>query len=83
LWVARDPADNLVVIAHVEIVITAATVLVGANKGERGGDSHVIRSERGSFFEIYNRAVYWSPVQFKTCCNARFWPIADIPLCRI
>jgi hypothetical protein len=55
LWVAHDPANNSLAIAQIEIVITAATVLVGANKGERSGDSHATRSEKGSFFEMYTR----------------------------
>jgi len=44
LRVAHDPADDTVAIAHVEIVITAAAILVGADKGERSGGSHVTRS---------------------------------------
>jgi hypothetical protein len=61
LWVAHDPADNPLAIAQIEIVITAATVLVGANKRERSGDSHATRSERGTFFEIYSRPRLLAP----------------------
>jgi len=57
LRVAHDPADDTVAIAHVEIVITAAAVLVGADKDERSGGSHVTRAVGGRNLRIYALAM--------------------------
>jgi hypothetical protein len=70
LWVAHDPTNNPLAVAQIEIVITPATVLVGANKGEKSGDSHVTRSERGSFFEKYSRPRLLAPFHFRSCGSA-------------
>ena len=53
----RNPADDTVAIAHVEIVITAAAVLVGADKGERSGGSHVTSCGRSQSSNIRPRNV--------------------------
>ena len=40
LWVAHDPTDDFVAVAHIVIVITAATALVSANES-KGGLGHI------------------------------------------
>ena len=40
LWVAHDPTDDFVVVAHIVIVIAAAAAIVSANEG-KGGVGHI------------------------------------------